>query len=168
MLQRTKNIDASGLHGNQQPVFLAKTAARVRLLDLDQRALLRPTQLVAHGDVDDRLLADWHARLRVVADQIAVERSEFFGRDRGSGTFGQRLRDRDQRVARAAQHAGLMPGASAGGCDVVLRIRYSPSAAAGGSSCSSSRLLQDSSVGDVGRVKLCGAAPLGRTRQLQH
>jgi hypothetical protein len=85
-------------------------AARVALPDLDQRVLHRPAQLVVDVAVDDDALADRQAVLGVVEDQVVVLGPQLLGAEHRRGHFRERLLQRDQRQARAAQHAGLVGG----------------------------------------------------------
>ena len=98
-----------GVEGADVLVLLVPVAAAgVALPDLDQRVLHRPAELVLDVAVDDDALADRQAVLGVVQDQVVVLRPELVGAEHRRGHFGQRLLQRDQRQARAAQHAGLV------------------------------------------------------------
>ena len=83
-------------------------AAGVALPDLDQRVRDRPAELVLDIAVDDDALADRHAALGVVEDQVVVLRPELVGAKHRRGHLGERLLQRDQRQPRAAQDAGLV------------------------------------------------------------
>ena len=83
-------------------------AAGVALPDLDQGVLHRLAELVVDVAVDDDALADRQAVLGVVEDQVVVERAELGGVEHRRRHFRERLLQRDQRQARAAQHAGLV------------------------------------------------------------
>ena len=88
--------------------LVAIAAAGVALPDLDQRVLDRPAELVVDVAVDDDALADRHAVLGVVEDQVVVERAELVGAKDRRRHFGERLLQRDQRQLRAAQDARLV------------------------------------------------------------
>ena len=98
-----------GVEGADVLVLLVSVAAAgVGLPDLDQRVFQRPAELIVHVAVDDDPLADRHAALGVVEDQVVVERAELVGAKDRRGHFRERLLQRDQRQARAAQDAGLV------------------------------------------------------------
>ena len=59
--------------------------------------------------VDDDALADRQAVLGVVQDQVVVQRAELVVAEHRPGDFGERVLQRDQRLA-AAQDAGLVAG----------------------------------------------------------
>jgi len=67
-------------------------------------------ELVLHMAVDDDALPDRQAFLGRVHDQVVVERTELGRTEHRCSDFGQRVLQRDQRVLRAAQDAGLVAG----------------------------------------------------------
>ena len=89
-------------------LLVAIAAAGIGLPDLDQRVLHRTVELVAHEAVHDDALADRQAVLRCVHDQVVVARAQLVGTEHRRRDFRQRLLQRDQRIARAAQDAGLV------------------------------------------------------------
>ena len=91
-------------------LLVAIAPARVGLPHLDQRILHRPAELVAHMAVHDDALAHRQPVLGGVEDQVVVLRAELLGTEHRRRHFGQRLLQRNQRVARAAQDAGLVAG----------------------------------------------------------
>ena len=88
-------------------------AAGVRLPHLDQR--------IGHGPAISSRTWPWtmirspigKPILRVIHDEVVVERTELVVREHRPGDLRQRVLQRDQRLARRAQHAGLVGRASA-------------------------------------------------------
>ena len=91
-------------------LLVAVAAAGVGLPELDQGVRHRPPALVEDAAVHDDPLADRLAAVRVVADEVVVERAEVGMAERRPGDLAQRVLQRQQRVARRAGDAGLVGG----------------------------------------------------------
>ncbi len=85
-------------------------AAGIGLPELDQRVRHAAAGLVEHAAVDDDALADGIAVLGVIADQVVVERPEIVVAEHRSGDLRDRILQRQQRLARRAQHRGFVAG----------------------------------------------------------
>src|SRR6185312_11197436 len=78
--------------------------------ELDQRVRHAAAGLVQHAAMDYDALADGIAILGVVADQIIVERAEIVVAEHRTRDLRDRVLDRQQRLARRAQHRGFVAG----------------------------------------------------------